>query len=86
MKKINCKIQYAIIVFLFTITPNLFANNNINSFPTSTFIENKGQIADKEGNLRSEILFTSNISGANIYFKNNSVEYQFYKFEKKQNP
>ena len=45
------------------------------------FMENKGQVADAEGNLRPDILFTANSGGAKLYLSANSIHYQFTKTE-----
>ena len=45
------------------------------------FIENKGQIADMDGNLRPDILFTTHSKGVNLFFTKNGISYQFQKTE-----
>ncbi|MDD3877974.1 MAG: hypothetical protein PHT69_15235, partial [Bacteroidales bacterium] len=56
------------------------APNGINNM---TFIENKGQLADTKGKLLPEIKFYTQAPGVNLYFKDNSIEFNFVRFEKK---
>ncbi|MCS6904721.1 MAG: fibronectin type III domain-containing protein [Bacteroidia bacterium] len=41
------------------------------------FTENKGQIFDTEGKPRPDILFTTDINGTRLYFRNNAISYVF---------
>lgn len=47
-----------------------------------SFQENKGQILDVRGNTRPDILFTSEVNGAKVYFRGEAVSYVFAKVEK----
>ena len=46
------------------------------------FIENNGQVADNEGKLHPEILFTAKAAGAQVYVTGNSLHYVFTKVER----
>ncbi len=48
-----------------------------------TFIKNAGQLADTKGEVHPEIRYYCRTAGAHIYFKDNSIEYNFYRFQKK---
>ncbi|HEY8402199.1 MAG TPA: hypothetical protein VIK89_13110, partial [Cytophagaceae bacterium] len=58
-------------------------NNNSLSLRSPLFIENKGQLADRNGKAMDDIRYYANVSGARIYFAGNKVIYRFLK-EKKQ--
>lgn len=46
------------------------------------FIENNGQVADQEGKLHPEILFTAKAAGAQVYVTGSSIHYLFTKVER----
>ena len=47
----------------------------------SAFQENKGQVVDQDGKLRSDILFLYNAPGMKVQFKANSWSYEMYQLE-----
>jgi len=57
------------LVALFQISTLIFAGNNLE------FIENRGQIIDMEGNLRSDILYVGDGGGTKIYLRKGGVSY-----------
>ena len=46
------------------------------------FVENTGKLADSEGKLHPEILFTAKAAGAQVYVTGNSIHYVFTKVER----
>jgi len=57
------------------VTTNLFSQNENPVFEYNSFVENKGQVIDIDGNLRPEILFTGDAGNTKIYVKRGSVSY-----------
>lgn len=45
------------------------------------FVENKGQVTDTRGDVRPDILYTTDLNGVNVYFRNDAVSYVFSKVE-----
>lgn len=77
---------------MFFLTMMLFLYSRINAFngiaektkiesQPLLFIENKGQVADMNGNIRSDILFTTHSKGVKLFFSTNRISYQFQKTE-----
>lgn len=56
---------------------------NFNTKQPSRFSENKGQITDQDGNLRTDVKYIYNAPGFNAIFKDNSFSYEVYTVEKK---
>ena len=56
------------------------ASENLANKPL-LFMENKGQVADMEGKLRPDILFTSYSKGTKLFFSADGIYYQFMKSE-----
>jgi hypothetical protein len=48
---------------------------------TLAFTENKGQVVDTRGNERPDILFTTEVNGTKLFFRNDAVSYVFSKVE-----
>lgn len=76
---------YTLIVILAFISNTLSAgtladNKSLNEQPL-LFTQNKGQIADFEGNLRPDVLFTTHSKGVKLFFTKNGISYQFQKTE-----
>jgi hypothetical protein len=75
------------LIFSFLFNTSLSAQNNtINENvrqylkkqnSTLTFIENKGQFKDSEGNTRNDILYLAKANGMKIYFFQNKISYVF---------
>ena len=57
------------------------SNSTINQNSKQGFIENKGQIADADGNLHPEVLYKTQKNNATLFLKKNSVVFLFNKFE-----
>jgi len=57
----------------------VWAYKDFAGFNSTRFIENKGQLTDSEGNLRSDIKFYLNSGNLTVYFTSNSVIYTFHK-------
>ncbi len=59
-------------------------SNNLLPKSSLRFTENKGQVADRDGKLRPDILFTASSKGVKLFITANGIYYQFTRsFEKK---
>lgn len=56
---------------------------NFNTKQLSRFTENKGQITDQDGNLRTDVKYIYNAPGFKAVFKGNSFSYEVFTVEKK---
>ena len=75
--------KYFKILLLFILLGTYTIKANNDGLNTHAFIVNRGQLADNKGYAHPEILFYSQIPGAIIYFKTNSIEYHFFSFKDK---
>ena len=77
-----------------TIVPQLSKNQGaVNQMQTNrfasralSFVENKGQVTDQQGNHRQDIDYVLRSKGLSIFIGKGSMSYQFYKTDKKINP
>jgi hypothetical protein len=82
MKKLLCCIP---LLFLFAIAVqakdrgNPATHSNVNTTLPLLFAENKGQVTDKAGKPRPDILFTANNKSAQVFLTANGIQYQFTK-------
>ena len=71
----------ALLLILFVASlPLLILAKNANTVQAEKpllFIENKGQVADMDGKLRPDILFTAYSSGTKLFFSQDGIYYQF---------
>ena len=90
MKNDNLILKLIVVVILSLLaissTPILNAKSNIEAIENFNecsliFIENKGQLIDSEGNLRSDIAYVSESNGVKLYFIESGVSYVFTKEE-----
>ncbi len=58
---------------------------NLHTKQTAGFTENKGQVTDQNGNLRSDVKYIYAAPGMKVIFKANSFSYEVYTIDKKQN-
>lgn len=63
----------------FSNTAGIANNNSLNT----SFVENKGQFADKSGRLLSDFQYKLELPGLNAYFKPQGIVYHFYRSEAK---
>ena len=61
-----------------------FAQNFKQTQKQASFQENKGQIIDQDGNLRTDIKFSYNAPGLKVHFKADGWSYETYMLEEKQ--
>lgn len=74
-------LSFFLVFFCVVTTKADFENTPSLTSQNISFITNEGQIADLEGNSQDNIKFQAHIGGANLYFKSQSIEYNFYRFE-----
>jgi len=75
MNYLKIIILHCLLSIVYCSLPTVSASNN------QGFIENKGQITDTKGSLRSDILFTTKTNGATIYFMKDKISYVFTELE-----
>jgi gliding motility-associated-like protein len=67
-----------IIEFIFLSTQIVWGQNQLKEL---SFTENKGQLADSDGNLRSDLLYKAKLNGMDVYLSGNKVHYVLKKSE-----
>ncbi|MDC1068762.1 hypothetical protein OAQ99_06360, partial [Candidatus Kapabacteria bacterium] len=60
---------------------DLLESINFNSDCEIEFIENKGQLADKDGNPLKDVLFYARFTGKDLYFRQSGISYISFKYE-----
>jgi len=78
---INKGIILILLINMFCFKINAALPEGIDRSSGFGFEENKGQIFDETGKPRSDVYFVAHFSGANIFFTNNGVVFDFYKVE-----
>ncbi len=66
--------------------PSTIPENLIKQVSSIQFIENKGQIIDKNGNYLNDVLFRAEIPGAIVYITTKGLSYFFYEYDHSYDP
>ena len=69
------------LTLLFSNVIFLHVFSQYDQYNAPAFIENKGQIADEDGNIRKDVHFMANFNNLSVFFTDQGVVYYYQKYK-----